>query len=425
MKRLLIVSMLLAACSDRTTDPTSVAAAKIIAVTSPTVFGIRGAVAAPSPRIRVVDATGNGMPLQRIRFAVRSGGGSIARADTITDANGEASADWILGAYDNVLAVSLQPGAGKLFFVGYAATSLIADRLFQRVAFTGDEVAAPAVSLVDPRGNPVDGVKVRFTVTHGDGTLDDRRELDVDPAHGYAVASGWKLGQQPGRHTVQASVPGLASVEWEAIAIDSAAARWFAAEIPNATLGVITRRLAIHGGYFIEDVYYGGSHAGRRSGTLHGNASFEAHGCSWWEEENYAHCDTQPGSFESDGVVIGKIRYVELPGRRVGFPAAPLAARVFERLDAPFISAHGGVLLSRYVLHADGKFSLQYASPAWGFFEYEGTYTDNDGELVFKFAANHGQWQAKGWLNGNFLNVKYNTDMMLSDFEDATFRRRE
>src|SRR5688572_8517332 len=90
----------LGACSDRAVDPidpvTVPRAAKIIALSSPTVTGIRGELAAPSLRVRVVDANGTGVPLQRIRFTIKSGTGSIARADSITDANGEATAEWIL-----------------------------------------------------------------------------------------------------------------------------------------------------------------------------------------------------------------------------------------------------------------------------------------------------------------------------------------
>ena len=76
-------------------------------------------------------------------------------------------------------------------------------------------------------------------------------------------------------------------------------------------------------------------------------------------------------------------------------------------------------ITSRYVLHNSGTFSLQYASLGH---EYVGTYTEENGRVTFRFAAD-GRWDAVGTLNGDSLDVRYNVVMELSDFENAVYRR--
>jgi Tol biopolymer transport system component len=77
----------------------------------------------------------------------------------------------------------------------------------------------------------------------------------------------------------------------------------------------------------------------------------------------------------------------------------------------------------RYVIYDDGTFSLQYLRPDFGFFEYPGRYLRAESVLTLNFNANSGAWQARGVLGADSsLAVKYNLEMGLDDFEDATYR---
>jgi hypothetical protein len=76
---------------------------------------------------------------------------------------------------------------------------------------------------------------------------------------------------------------------------------------------------------------------------------------------------------------------------------------------------------SRYVLRAGGAFELQYPSLRA---DYAGTYTDENGRITFRFAADR-RWEAIGTFTGDALEVRYNDIMGLSDFEDAVYRRSQ
>lgn len=107
---------------------------------------------------------------------------------------------------------------------------------------------------------------------------------------------------------------------------------------------------------------------------------------------------------------------VTTPHSDAGFPAA--TGVVYGRTSPSSIPGN-----QRYVLRDDGTFSLQYVRPDAGFFEYAGRYTRAGTLVTLLFAANSGQWVAQANLDGDFLVVRYNMDMMLSDFEDGTYVR--
>ena len=78
---------------------------------------------------------------------------------------------------------------------------------------------------------------------------------------------------------------------------------------------------------------------------------------------------------------------------------------------------------SRFVLHDDGRFALQYP----GIGEYRGTYRLIAGLINFLFDGSSvaGAWDAMGSIRDDVLTVRYNLIMQLSDFEDAEYRRVE
>jgi hypothetical protein len=101
------------------------------------------------------------------------------------------------------------------------------------------------------------------------------------------------------------------------------------------------------------------------------------------------------------------------------FPVPSSAASLYDRTSPSVFDGN-----SRYVIYENGTFSLQYVSPVWGFFEYPGRYSRTDSAITFQFDANGGafpSWLADGIVAGDSLTVKYNHDMLMSDFEDGTY----
>lgn len=78
---------------------------------------------------------------------------------------------------------------------------------------------------------------------------------------------------------------------------------------------------------------------------------------------------------------------------------------------------------SRFVLGDDGTFALEYE----GLATYRGTYTYSPATGLIAFAWEGwsviGPWEATGILRGDVLTVTYNIVMMLTDFENATYKR--
>ena len=85
---------------------------------------------------------------------------------------------------------------------------------------------------------------------------------------------------------------------------------------------------------------------------------------------------------------------------------------------------------SRYILHNDGSFLLQYNYDGANEFnrgiQYKGGYTQTNNSVSFGWEgwSTAGPWGATGTLRGDTLTVGYNTVMMLSDFEDAVYLRK-
>ncbi len=105
-------------------------------------------------------------------------------------------------------------------------------------------------------------------------------------------------------------------------------------------------------------------------------------------------------------------------------PPAPRAAVIatYQRL---------GELSPRYVLLADGYFTLEYDEYRGGVTGYPGTYSRADTVITFTFELSttayagfisyYPRWEATGALRGDTLTVKYNDGMtwLLTDFMDS------
>jgi hypothetical protein len=99
-------------------------------------------------------------------------------------------------------------------------------------------------------------------------------------------------------------------------------------------------------------------------------------------------------------------------------PPVPATARLY-LFDGPLsYQVSHYTTASRFVLYDGGTFSLQY--PSLGGLQYVGTYRQEDTRVTFVFSAD-GRWDATGTLNGDSLEVRYNLNMELSDFENAVY----
>jgi hypothetical protein len=104
------------------------------------------------------------------------------------------------------------------------------------------------------------------------------------------------------------------------------------------------------------------------------------------------------------------------------FPAVSKPARIYvTTIEGRSAAYHGGALKSRYVLYDDGSFTLQYASPRFGNFEYPGNYTQA-GELFFHWAESS-LLGATAIITEESLTVGYTIAMQMNDFEDGVFAR--
>jgi hypothetical protein len=76
---------------------------------------------------------------------------------------------------------------------------------------------------------------------------------------------------------------------------------------------------------------------------------------------------------------------------------------------------------SRFVLYDDRRFALQFRGGDSG---YAGKYAEKAGTVSLEWDgwSAAGPWGATGTLTGDSLIVRYNTIMLLTDFEDAVYK---
>jgi alpha-tubulin suppressor-like RCC1 family protein len=170
-------------------------------------------VAAAPLLLRVTDARGRPAAGVTVRFAVTSGGGTVADAVLRTSAAGEAGTRWTLGTVagdtQRVEARAVDPGTGQaLPLATFRAVGLPGEPAaivaLQPAARTGQAGQTLADSLAarvtDVHGNPVSGATVAWTVPAGGGGVSPA--TSVTDAAGVARGS-WILGLQLG--TLQAA----------------------------------------------------------------------------------------------------------------------------------------------------------------------------------------------------------------------------
>jgi chitinase len=183
----------------------------------------------PQPLVaRVLDAAGGAVPGATVTFSVTSGGGSLQSPTVVSDANGETSTTWRLGATAGAQTVSASAGgATAATFTATARESgpsslVVVSGSGQTGGVTSTLPQPLIVRLADAQSAPVVGATVLFTATGNNGTLTPTSA--TTNGNGEASAS-WRLGTVAGTQTVSASSSGTSPVSFSATATAGAASQ--------------------------------------------------------------------------------------------------------------------------------------------------------------------------------------------------------
>lgn len=197
-----------------------------IAATSPVeLSGTVGTPVTPAPVVRVTDSEGNPAANVTVIFSATAGSGRADPGTVVTDANGQATTVWSLGAVVSLAKHTMTARVGALPPVVFAATAVAdAPELVSaaagatQIGAVGSVAGSPLKAFVGDRfGNPVAGVPVSFSVVAGGGSI-DAASVATDSA-GLATAGPWTLGPVTGVQTVRADAAG-ASVTFAADTYD-------------------------------------------------------------------------------------------------------------------------------------------------------------------------------------------------------------
>ena len=178
----------------------------------------------PAPLVvRVTDESGNPIPNQPVVWSVPSngGGGSVSPTNTVTDANGEASATRTLGptaGQQTTLATSEGLAGSPVTFAhtatpgGAAGVNKVSGD--NQSAQAGTELRDPlVVRVLDAEQNPIPNRAVTWIVTGGGGSVS--QENTTTNAQGEA-STRWTLGPAAGPNSVNAVVSGVGTATFNA-----------------------------------------------------------------------------------------------------------------------------------------------------------------------------------------------------------------
>jgi hypothetical protein len=177
--------------------------------------GAAGAMLGSALRVRVVDRLGVGVAGVPVTFTVQTGGGSLASATSVTDAEGIATNSWTLGPAAGIHTLSVTFPGTTLTPVTFTAQAVGRVPGVLGVLAGGHQAAmmgtalplAPTVVARDEVGTPLAGITVNFVVTSGGGTISNSSA--VTGANGVASAGTWTLGPAADVNTLTATAPGL------------------------------------------------------------------------------------------------------------------------------------------------------------------------------------------------------------------------
>jgi hypothetical protein len=184
--------------------------------------------ALPTPlTVKVGDKFGNGVPGYEVRYKVEQGGGKVqdpASGELLdslrirTDEDGFARVFYICGpaTMENQIRVIANGLSNSPFLFLAQVKNSPAAKLEMaegnnQVGTVGALLAKPiAVKVLDNSNRPVSGVPVRFSISLGNGTINDQSNFFViSNAFGEAKVD-WRLGPEAGLNVLRAEAPDLA-----------------------------------------------------------------------------------------------------------------------------------------------------------------------------------------------------------------------
>ena len=168
--------------------------------------------ALPAPLVvEAEDEKGDPIEGASLRFEVTQGGGKVSPAETTTDQEGQAFAQFTLGGRVGTSQEVTVSGNGGDISVSFTATATGVPATVRLAAGNSQSARAgapvptsPAVKVLDESGSPVPGVLVRFAVTSGAGSITG--DSVVTDATGLAAVGAWRLGLS-GVNTLEATLP--------------------------------------------------------------------------------------------------------------------------------------------------------------------------------------------------------------------------
>jgi hypothetical protein len=184
--------------------------------------GQTGTVGQPLPNpVVVVVRTDSGVPIpgRQVVFVQGASGDSFVPATAVTDAEGKALTQWVLGTTpgpytaqatvvpqgDSVVPTPLELQAAA---VPDAPDSVRADAPLIQAGRRGEPVPEPlVVAVVDRYGNPVAGVEVKWKTEHGNGEVSPGEGTVTDGDGRSSVV--WTLGNRIGIQRATAEVKDL------------------------------------------------------------------------------------------------------------------------------------------------------------------------------------------------------------------------
>ncbi len=203
--------------------------ADITAVAGNGQTGLVGAALANPLVVRVDDEQGAPVANALVAFELAEGadGGEIAPDTAVTDANGEASFQWVLGGTEGAQSVTASVVGASLVTTFSAEAERSSTLTLERSSGNGQEaepgqaLSSPlVVRLVDEQGEGVSGSAVAWVVATGGGRASP--ETTATDADGFA-STEWTLGDEPGDNTLNAVVSGVGVVSFTASAVSDGA----------------------------------------------------------------------------------------------------------------------------------------------------------------------------------------------------------
>jgi uncharacterized protein YhjY with autotransporter beta-barrel domain len=177
--------------------------------------------------VRVADTNGTPLAGQTVSWSVASGQATLVGSSSISDANGNASIGFVYGSAAGTSTILATLGSAQASFTVTAYTPALS-------AISGSSQTGPVGTTLQPfvvqigpaaGGNSrvqsstpaaLAGIAVSWTVLQGGGTLASAQT--VTDASGKS-SNTLTLGSNPGTNLVQASIPGVGSITFSAIAI--------------------------------------------------------------------------------------------------------------------------------------------------------------------------------------------------------------